>query len=207
MLRSLVGSEMCIRDSNAEYGEPEHCLMAVFNQIQRDHPVDEEACFMAMLDTPENRRQEIIPGLWLGNQVGAGGMVPIQDRTDAWLQETKAALKADSITHICCLAEGLRVYPDDFKYHNVTIADHPDSIITAHFEDMFNFIDQGLQEGGVLVHCNAGISRSGSTVVGYLMSRGHCKSYVEAVLFVRERRLCVNTTAFEDDLLQLEASL
>ncbi|GAB4820258.1 hypothetical protein N2152v2_007304 [Parachlorella kessleri] len=34
---------------------------------------------------------------------------------------------------------------------------------------MFAFIEEGLQSGGVLVHCLAGVSRSATVVIGYLM--------------------------------------
>ena len=70
-----------------------------------------------MLDSPATRRHEIMPRLWLGNQVSAGGMVPKAERTPFFLKKELYKLKADGITHICCLAENLECYPNDLQYH------------------------------------------------------------------------------------------
>lgn len=49
-----------------------------------------------------------------------------------------------------------------------------------------------IKDGGVVyVHCMAGISRSSSVVVGYIMNKYRMKAE-DAVGFVRERRSCVN---------------
>ena len=58
-----------------------------------------------------------------------------------------------------------------------------------------------IKEGGVVyVHCMAGISRSGSVVIGYIMNKYHMKAE-DALAFVRERRPCVNPNrGFTDEL-------
>ena len=38
-----------------------------------------------------------------------------------------------------------------------------------YFDECFNFIETGLAEGAVLVHCNAGASRSVSIVIAFLV--------------------------------------
>ena len=58
----------------------------------------------------------------------------------------------------------------------------------------------------MLVHCNAGVSRSASTVIAFLMWSGLCPSYEAAVLHVRERRICINPSNFEGELLEWERS-
>ncbi len=61
------------------------------------------------------------------------------------------------------------IYPDHFKYLKIDIYDLPESNIIQHFDEAFKFIDEGRNEGCVFVHCNAGVSRAGSMVIGYVM--------------------------------------
>ena len=73
------------------------------------------------------------------------------------------------------------------NYCNVCILDLPEEQLSSHFPECFQFLDAGVREGSVLVHCNAGISRSVSIVVAYLMSRRE-KSLAEALDIVRTAR-------------------
>jgi protein-tyrosine phosphatase len=61
------------------------------------------------------------------------------------------------------------------------------------FNDTYNVISDGLSQGGVLVHCAAGVSRSSSTVIAYLM-RKQKMSFNDAFMFVKKRRsvICPN---------------
>ena len=68
----------------------------------------------------------------------------------------------------------------DFKLKHIKIDDLPSVYIKQYFEEAHNFIDQGR----TLVHCYAGISRSATIVISYLMKRynktlkfayDHCK--------------------------------
>ena len=46
----------------------------------------------------------------------------------------------------------------------------PSENLGTHFKDAIKFIDKAIEEGGcVLVHCAAGISRSGTIICAYLM--------------------------------------
>uniref|UniRef100_A0A8C2M2Y6 Serine/threonine/tyrosine-interacting protein n=1 Tax=Cricetulus griseus TaxID=10029 RepID=A0A8C2M2Y6_CRIGR len=57
------------------------------------------------------------------------------------------------------------------------------------------FIDGSLQNGGkVLVHGNAGISRSAAFVIAYIMETFGMK-YRDAFAYVQERRFCINPNA------------
>lgn len=68
------------------------------------------------------------------------------------------------------------------------------------------FIDGSLQNGGkVLVHGNAGISRSAAFVIAYIMETFGMK-YRDAFAYVQERRFCINPNAgFVHQLQEYEA--
>ena len=81
----------------------------------------------------------------------------------------KAYMKSLGITHILSIAPLEPVFPKDFKYLTIQIDDSLDSDLTPYFQSCHNFIDDARKEGGILIHCAAGISRSASIVIAYLM--------------------------------------
>ncbi|XP_067891672.1 dual specificity protein phosphatase 19 isoform X1 [Heterodontus francisci] len=80
-------------------------------------------------------------------------------------------LKDYKISHILNVGYGVEnAFPCEFIYKSISILDLPETSITSYFHECFEFIDQAkAQNGVVLVHCNAGVSRSASIVIGYLM--------------------------------------
>ncbi|XP_076348657.1 dual specificity protein phosphatase 19-like isoform X4 [Tachypleus tridentatus] len=100
---------------------------------------------------------EVIPRLFIGSQDVA------QDLN---------LLHQMNVTHILNIATGVpNMFEEEFIYKRISILDLPEANIRIFFEGCFQFIDDGLQEGGVLVHCNAGVSRSATIIIGYLMNR------------------------------------
>lgn len=63
--------------------------------------------------------------------------------------------------------------------------------IYDHFATAYEVIEKGRAYGNVLVHCMAGVSRSASMVIAYIM-RKQRKSYQEAFAIAKERRAKVN---------------
>jgi len=59
-----------------------------------------------------------------------------------------------------------------------------------HIKEGIEFIKKNRRRGRVLVHCMAGVSRSSSLVIAYLMSIGH--SLESAKQLVKSKRSCVN---------------
>ena len=65
--------------------------------------------------------------------------------------------------------------------------DHPTYNIAQHFDATFFDIDEGLKRGNVYVHCAAGISRSVSCVLAYLMKK-FGMNYVTAYNTLKKKR-------------------
>jgi protein-tyrosine phosphatase len=55
------------------------------------------------------------------------------------------------------------------------------------FEEAFRIIEEGLNNGNVYIHCFAGVSRSASIVISYLMKKFNWAFY-EAFQFTKKKR-------------------
>jgi uncharacterized protein YcgL (UPF0745 family) len=94
----------------------------------------------------------------------------IGDRRDAYDNEK---LQAHGITHVLDMTMGdERLFENrDVKvvHKHLSSQDHPFFDIAKHFDDATAFIDAAAASGGVvLVHCNAGVSRSGIIAAMYM---------------------------------------
>lgn len=97
------------------------------------------------------------------------------------------------------------VHPDPMQYHFVFIEDHEDEPIHLEFKDCIKFIND--IKGPVLVHCMAGISRSSTIIMAYLMSEKQM-GLEEAYVFVKQKRRIVRpNSGFKRQLRQYELDL
>ncbi|XP_074662899.1 dual specificity protein phosphatase 22-like [Tubulanus polymorphus] len=100
----------------------------------------------------------------------------------------------NKITHILSIhdqAETEHKLPD-MKYCSIAISDTPSEDITRVFEKSNDFIHQSRLDGGnVLIHCLAGVSRSVTVTVAYIMTISDL-SWREALNAVRGSRRCAN---------------
>eukprot|EP00050_Salpingoeca_kvevrii_P013147 m.27013 g.27013 ORF g.27013 m.27013 type:complete len:343 (+) comp4702_c0_seq1:881-1909(+) len=75
-----------------------------------------------------------------------------------------------------------------FEYKNIPVRDTWNQNLANYFEDAFNFINRCKENGGrVLIHCVAGISRSPSITIAYIMKENSI-SLGEAYAFVKNKR-------------------
>ncbi|XP_017578371.1 dual specificity protein phosphatase 19a [Pygocentrus nattereri] len=93
------------------------------------------------------------------------------------------------VTHILNVAYGVEnAFQELFVYKTLSILDQPDTDIISYLQECSQFIDKAKAEKGVvLVHCNAGVSRSVSIITGYLMSR-EGQSFDDAFSLVKSAR-------------------
>ncbi|KYM86535.1 Serine/threonine/tyrosine-interacting protein [Atta colombica] len=135
--------------------------------------------------TMRRNMQEVVPGVFLG---------PYSAASRSKLQ----SLLDHGITHIVCVRHAIEAnlikpnFPNSFKYLVLEIADTITENIIQHFKKVKAFIDEALNLGGrVLIHGNAGISRSAALVLAYVMETYEL-SQMHAYSMVQQRRFCIN---------------
>jgi protein-tyrosine phosphatase len=101
----------------------------------------------------------------------------------------------NNVKAVVCCAELYDLFRDDFEYLHVPMESNDEFDITASCVTAWNWIDKKLQNGSVLVHCNAGCHRSATVTIGYLAKR--LKMTVnESYRHVRSKRHCVHIDNF-----------
>mmetsp|Transcript_26577 Transcript_26577/g.57826 ORF Transcript_26577/g.57826 Transcript_26577/m.57826 type:complete len:242 (-) Transcript_26577:133-858(-) len=137
-------------------------------------------------------------GLYLGSMEAANNLVALQEK---------------GITHILMVGERLKpMHEEHFKYCHIKVDDIPEEDLVAHFPKAFEFIGEVckgdnstcLKGGGILVHCAAGVSRSATVCLGWLMCK-HNHTLDEAWTIVHNARpwICPNL-GFRLQLEELE---
>ncbi|KAM6319423.1 dual specificity protein phosphatase 15 [Podargus strigoides] len=120
-----------------------------------------------------NGMSQILPGLYLGNFIDAKDL---------------EQLSRNKITHIVSIHESPQPLLQDITYLRIPLPDTPEANIKRHFKECISFIHQcRLHGGNCLVHCLAGISRSTTVVVAYVMAVTElsCQEVLEAIRTVR----------------------
>jgi protein-tyrosine phosphatase len=96
-------------------------------------------------------------------------------------------------------------YPEKYKYLHLPIHDRNDFEIKLYLDPCVDFIDEVVKTGGkVYVHCFAGISRSSTVVIYYLM-KYHKMRFSDAFDLVKKKRpvACPNF-GFLNTLIELD---
>ncbi|VDL88190.1 unnamed protein product [Schistocephalus solidus] len=96
----------------------------------------------------------------------------------------KAKIKAILTVDLSPLEDA--VFNSSKRFH-MKLADKPSKNILSVLEEALLFIEKNMLEGGVLVHCLAGVSRSATIVIAYAM-RKYRISYNKAFYRVTRMR-------------------
>ncbi|XP_021012557.1 dual specificity protein phosphatase 15 isoform X1 [Mus caroli] len=103
-----------------------------------------------------NGMTKVLPGLYLGNFIDA---------------KDPDQLGRNKITHIISIHESPQPLLQDITYLRISVSDAPEVPIKKHFKECVHFIHScRLNGGNCLVHCFAGISRSTTIVIAYVMT-------------------------------------
>ncbi|KAL7734951.1 hypothetical protein ACLKA6_011217 [Drosophila palustris] len=132
----------------------------------------------------------VLPGLYVGNY---------RDSKD------HQQLEKFKISHIIAIHDSPRRLLPDKHYLCVMASDTPDQNLSQYFSVCNDFIHAArLREGNVLIHCLAGMSRSVTVAVAYIMTATHL-NWKEALKVVRAGRAVANpNTGFQTQLLEFE---
>ena len=160
------------------------------NICRNCYEIKKEQEYKSMIDYIKDKKvlndiSEIIPNkLYLGNYYSA---------------TLKEALKEKGITHILMIGYYLNeIYPEDFIYMNIEIDDDEHEDIFKYFYFCINLIEKS---NIVYVHCQAGMSRSASFVIAYVMFKFKYK-LKEAFDYVEKRREIISPN--EGFMMQLK---
>jgi predicted protein tyrosine phosphatase len=133
-----------------------------------------------------------------------------------WLGDMFAArdakfLKESNITHIVTVTANIRqFFPEKYDYYQIPAYDDPSFFIAEHFEGAIAFMTKALAESDekscIFVHCAAGVSRSATIVIAYLMYTEKMR-YLEARKYVEQFRSIVPNSGFVQSLKLFELQL
>ncbi|KAF7405620.1 hypothetical protein HZH68_004989 [Vespula germanica] len=114
-------------------------------------------------------------------------------------------LKEYDIKHILSVGINLNLKFDNIEYYHCELLDLPESDILLPIKTCINIIHQNRHEN-ILVHCNAGVSRSPTIVISYLMALENL-SYDDAYEKVKSKRNCIKpNSGFVQQLKTLNVS-
>ncbi|KAM6930788.1 dual specificity protein phosphatase 2 [Xenentodon cancila] len=195
-LQNEVQAHICFLQCGFErFSEvfPELCYNSVCNHLCTLEP-EQTATGRSTPAYDQDGPVELLPFLFLGSAVHSSR------------RETLAAAGITAVLNVSSTCPN--VYEGEFQYLRLTVEDTLAADIRACFHTAIAFIDSVKQSGGrVLVHCQAGISRSATICLAYLMHAQRVR-LEEAFDFVKQRRQVISPNlAFMGQLLQFETDI
>nr|XP_040026664.1 dual specificity protein phosphatase 22-B isoform X2 [Gasterosteus aculeatus aculeatus] len=139
-----------------------------------------------------NGINKVLPDLYLGN---------FRDARD------REQLARHNITHILSIHDSAAPILQEMTYLCISAADLPSQNLTQHFKQSITFMHESRLKGeGCLVHCLAGVSRSVTLVLAYIMTVTRL-GWQEALAAVRVVRPCAGPNlGFQRQLQEFEAT-
>jgi serine/threonine/tyrosine-interacting protein len=146
--------------------------------------------------TKKRESQEILPGLWLGPFGSAKELTFLQEAGITDVLVVRAPEEARILKP---------KYPDRCRYEVLECVDSPFESLLRFFPDTKRLIDSVLQNGGrMLIHGNAGMSRSAAIVIAYVMQTFGLAADT-AHQYVLTRRHCISINeGFRNQLREYE---
>ena len=124
--------------------------------------------------------------------------------------ENKEELIKNGITHVLNAAALVKNhYEDLFKYKKIdNLLDTPEANIQQYFNESCLFIEEAIKNGGkVFVHCHAGISRSSTLIIAYMIKNLNY-TFEDALAYCKEKRNKINpNSGFQEQLRKYEIEL
>ncbi|XP_062337822.1 dual specificity protein phosphatase 22-B [Osmerus eperlanus] len=139
-----------------------------------------------------NGLNKVLPDLYLGN---------FKDARD------REQLARNNITHILSIHDSAAPILQEMTYLCISAADLPSQNLTQHFKQSIMFMHESRLKGeGCLVHCLAGVSRSVTLVVAYIMTATGL-GWQEALAAVKVARPCAGPNlGFQRQLQEFETA-
>lgn len=138
---------------------------------------------------------QILSFLYLGNERDAANLGRLKDL---------------GITHVLNVTSHLPQHfeSEGITYKRIPASDSGQQNLRQYFEEAGLFIEEGRTAGGkVLVHCQAGVSRSATIVVSYLLQHSRA-AMTDAYRYVKSKRSIISPNFnFMGQLLDFEQSL
>ncbi|CAF2536304.1 unnamed protein product [Rotaria sp. Silwood2] len=154
---------------------PTFCYICSSNSTYNDNL----SCLLTT-DIESYVMSEVLPGLYLGNAHDA---------------EDMNLLKQNNIKSIINISTSIPCYYENetlFDYYKLPCNDLCKENIIQYFDKTFEYIQEKLLlNQNILIHCQGGISRSPSFIIGYLM-KYHSKTFDQAYSIVKEKRKIIN---------------
>nr|CAB3240156.1 DUSP dual specificity phosphatase [Phallusia mammillata] len=137
---------------------------------------------------------EILPHLYLGSAHHASQ------------REELKSLGITALINASSSCENL--FESEFRYKRIPVEDTGNADISLWFDDAISFINSEKDNGGkTFVHCHAGVSRSATICLAYLMTR-YRVSLNDAFRYVKNRRSVISPNFnFMGQLLKLESAV
>jgi predicted protein tyrosine phosphatase len=127
---------------------------------------------------------------------------PKDDEGGLYLGDISAANDLESLAkhNIRCVltvaeGTGLKYSRENVNFHEIyNVKDMEDFDISQYFDESFEYLERHRRYTSILVHCFAGVSRSATLVIAYLMRKNNW-GYDRAFAFVKEKRnrICPNS--------------